>query len=130
MTASTEPTAEEAGGDAGLLANPVSGAPLDIDVTSVDGVAVVALRGTLDIATTPAFDQRIDALRRNGTTAIRVDLSDLSFIDSHGLGALLRAWRAVEPSEGSIEVVGPTHPNVVRVFAISGADDELRFTRT
>jgi anti-sigma B factor antagonist len=121
-------SAEGAGSVAGPLAGPPpTDAGLRIDVSEAGGVAAVSLYGALDIATVPTFDQRVDALRRDGHRAVRIDLRDLEFIDSHGLGALLRAWREWGAPDHAIEVVGPRHPQVVRVFAISGADDELRF---
>ena len=121
--------AEGTGSTAGPLAAPTrADAGLRIDVSQAGGVAAVSLHGALDIATVPTFDQRVDALRRDGHRAVRIDLRDLDFIDSHGLGALLRAWREWRAPDHAIEVVGPRHPQVVRVFAISGADDELRFT--
>ena len=110
-----------------LAAPPPTDAGLRIDVSEARGVAAVSLHGALDIATVPTFDQRVDALRRDGHRAVRIDLRGLDFIDSHGLGALLRAWREWGAPDHAIEVVGPRHPQVVRVFAISGADDELRF---
>ena len=121
---------EGAGPTAGPL--PVaSPAPsgLEVDVAADDSRASLMLRGTLDIATVPSFDQHVEALRRAGHRSLRIDLRGLGFIDSHGLGALLRVWREWTEPERSVDVVKPREPQVVRVFTISGTDDELRFAR-
>jgi anti-sigma B factor antagonist len=75
----------------GELAAP--GPAIAVTVTGeAPGVTTLGLRGEVDIATVGVLDQAIaDALRREGVTTVVLDLSELSFMDSSGLGALLRA---------------------------------------
>lgn len=97
------------------------------NVTTDDRAATVVVTGALDIASEPAFTQRIEALRREGHTTLRVDLSRLRFIDSRGLGALLRTWRDWVGDGSAVAFVAPIEPHVRRVLEISGVDDELPF---
>jgi anti-anti-sigma factor len=51
----------------------------------------VLVAGELDIATTPQLHAQLAHEQGNGATAIVLDLSDVTFMDSTGLHALLSA---------------------------------------
>lgn len=51
----------------------------------------VRLTGELDLATRPSLLTALDEAVATGTSTVVVDMRDLSFIDSTGIGALLRA---------------------------------------
>ena len=58
------------------------------------GRAVVTASGELDIATAPRLVEAVAVLGPPATTAIAIDLSALTFIDSSGINALRSAVRA------------------------------------
>jgi anti-anti-sigma factor len=75
-----------------LTPSPVpAGGPgiLEVSVERHDGVAVVVLRGPLDIYTTPGFRTRLEPLAGSASRLV-VDLTGVTILDSSGLGALLR----------------------------------------
>ena len=89
-----------------------------------DGV-VLALSGELDLAGAPELDQALSAVREAGT-ALTLDLTDLEFIDSSGLGVLVRFNNAAVASGYVYSVIaGP--PPVHRAFVLSGLDHALPF---
>jgi anti-anti-sigma factor len=53
----------------------------------------IAASGELDIATSPLLREACAREQRNGADVILVDLSDVTFMDSTGLHALLAACR-------------------------------------
>lgn len=85
-----------------------------------DGDTVVlALEGEADLATAPAVGERISEVLAAGPSALRIDLSDLAFIDSTAVGVLLRGRRAAESLDVPFDLVCPEGP-ARRVLALLG----------
>jgi anti-anti-sigma factor len=60
-----------------------------MSVTSLNGYAVLQLYGELDMLSAPDLSERIGSLSPD--RKLVVDLTDLTFIDSHGIRALMNA---------------------------------------
>jgi anti-anti-sigma factor len=99
--------------------------PFAIKVASAgDGSVRVEVQGELDLSTTPAFDQAVRQELDAGKTVV-VDLSQIAFIDSTGLNALITAMRASDSNGGTL-AVSPSLPDQVRrLFQITGLDAVL-----
>jgi len=84
------------------------------------GCAVVVATGEIDLYTAPALR---DALIRAGESSSRIviDLSDVTFLDSTGLGVMLGAFGRARTAERSVALVGPTDV-VKRVLHITRLD--------
>ena len=80
---------------------------LSIDVTSTpDGnVALFALGGSLDLATSPSLRAALLEAADRKDHEIVVDLSHIEFLDSTGLGALIGAHRRAAENGGSVRLV-------------------------
>ena len=92
--------------------------PLLIQVSQPsDGLYRVALAGEIDLACAPELAQAFAAF--SGTTYDRVvvDLSELSFIDSSGIKALIAAAKVIQ-AEGRVMTLVGAGPNVQRVLDI------------
>jgi anti-sigma B factor antagonist len=69
--------------------------------TRDDGVCVVQAAGDIDIAAAEEFFEVVrEVLSR--CTAVEVDLSDVTFIDSSGLGALVRMRKEADAKQVSL----------------------------
>lgn len=84
--------------------------PLTTSVLHDDGVALLALAGELDLATCPRLDVAVEGVLADGLTCVLVDLDALTFCDSTGLGALVRASRRVTTAGGSLVLAGARGP--------------------
>lgn len=91
------------------------------ETESRNGIARVALRGELDVASAHVLNDRLAPLEFDGVAAIVLDLRDVSFIDSSGLHALLNAWRRVN-SNGSRLLLMGIGPTARRLLAITGTE--------
>jgi anti-anti-sigma factor len=89
-----------------------------VDSYDVDGGHVVALRGELDVSTRHQLASH--AAGSPGALVV-FDLSQLTFIDSSGLGAVHAARQQAITRGGTLVVSRPT-PMVQRVFEITGLD--------
>jgi stage II sporulation protein AA (anti-sigma F factor antagonist) len=81
------------------------------------GRAVVAVSGELDITTAPQLVDAVAVLSPPATTAVAIDLSALTFIDSSGINALRTAVRAAG-SRGAGAIVASPSPRVLRVLEL------------
>jgi anti-anti-sigma factor len=89
----------------------------DFGITS-DGSRTFFLNGELDMATVPIMDLAIvDAVARGGP--ISMDLTGITFLDSTGLGAILKA--AKDLPSGCIVLHG-VQDGVSKVTALMGLD--------
>jgi len=93
-------------------------------VCSENGESVLLeVRGALDLATKPAFENFVAGLSRDRRDVI-VDVSRTTFMDSSGLGSLLRVHRTLA-RDGRRVTVLTNRPNDLRTFAITGLDRVL-----
>lgn len=90
------------------------------DVTPLSGeVEVCSPRGTLEAATAAEF--REEAASVCGSAHVVFDLSEVTFIDSCGLGALIGAIRRVREHGGRVVLCSPRAP-VTRLLRVVGMD--------
>lgn len=94
---------------------------LDIRFKREDDVCMIALKGEVDVYTSPAFKQRLVEAIDDGCDKIVVDLEGVDFIDSSGLGVLVSGLRRVSERSGFIKlVVGKEQ--ILKIFRITGLD--------
>jgi anti-sigma B factor antagonist len=85
--------------------------------------AVVAVSGEIDVATSPDLLAALED-ERSKHARLLVDLSDVTFIDSTGLGVMVHAKRAFD-REDSLRLV-VAQANVRKVFELTGLDGVLQ----
>jgi anti-sigma B factor antagonist len=91
----------------------------DLTVVDFGDVHIVSLSGELDIASADGLTDRLVEIA--GSTVV-VDLANLSFMDSSGIGALIRARQRMAVDGDSLLLSRP-QPNVFRVLEITGLAD-------
>ena len=91
---------------------------------TASGLRLVRPTGELDVYTVPRLQSFIDDLCREGVLDICLDLSQLRFIDSRGLGLLVGITKQVRDAGGQLVVAAPS-PAIERVFSISGIDQVI-----
>ena len=87
-------------------------------VHSRNGVASIALRGELDIATVPDLEGHLTPFERNGVSAIMLDMRELTFIDSVALHSIVRARQRAKTNGQRLILVG-TRPTARRLFELT-----------
>jgi anti-sigma B factor antagonist len=91
-------------------------------VEQATGSAVARLAGDLDIVTSEDVKGELAQLVDEGHSTLVLDLSDVGFVDSSGLGALVALHRHAE-SHGGKFTVRAVPPQVQRLFEITRLDD-------
>jgi anti-sigma B factor antagonist len=94
---------------------------LSIDLKTEDGgdTLVFRLRGSLDLATAPTVRAALSDATEKGSRHLLVDLSQLEFLDSTGLGVLIGAHRRAAERGGSLRLVVADGP-ISRLLNITG----------
>jgi anti-anti-sigma factor len=71
------------------------------------GWAVVRVSGEMDIATSPALRQQVHDAVADGRHSLVLDLSQVLFCDSSGVGVLIAARRLMRSCRGDLRLILP-----------------------
>ena len=98
---------------------------LNVKSNVSDGVGLVSVSGEVDVSNADVLREEIKKLLADESLAgISVDLGEVPYIDSTGIGVLVgAAHRATE--EGRQLVATNVQPNVARIFGMLGVDEIL-----
>ena len=94
---------------------------MTIDLTRCGSILVVKVHGELDLSTSPVFRDKIETelARDENIRHLVLDLEDVSFIDSSGLGAVLGRFKSISQRGGKMAGV-TVPPHLKKLFALSG----------
>jgi anti-anti-sigma factor len=95
-----------------------------VSILQIDGHIKVRVTGEIDLATSTELRQRLDSVLAAGTGDVDLDLSEVTFLDSCGLVALLHGRQALHDKHQRLRVRNPSKP-VLRVFELSGVLDMM-----
>ena len=98
---------------------------LDVRTEAHDDLVIVTLGGELDIYSAAGFRADLDAIDTTGATLV-VDLTDVTLLDSSGLGALVGLLKRARASRGRMGLVCPQR-RLRRVFEVTGLRREFVF---
>lgn len=102
---------------------------MDIKVEALtEGTSLVRVSGELDIYTAPRLREQLLWLTdqsASGAARVLLDLNDVTFIDSTGLGAIVGAHRRFTQRGGTLELVCGPSP-VHRLLTITRLDQVFR----
>jgi anti-sigma B factor antagonist len=82
--------------------------------------ATLTVSGEIDVATSPQLRHELRAAIEHRPGSVIVDLHQVSFIDSSGLGVLVGALRQLREQGGSGLVLRGMQESVRRLFDITG----------
>lgn len=93
---------------------------LSIDFKAENGGGrVFRFRGSMDIATSPAARGALSEAIDGGANNLIVDMRQLEFLDSTGLGVLIGAHRRAAEKGGSLRIIVSDGP-ILRLLNITG----------
>ena len=91
---------------------------LDLEVTERDGRTVVTVHGEVDLATSPQLRDSLAGIV-DERASIVVDLDDVGFIDSTGIGVLVGGLKRARAHGGDLSLVC-TQRRILKVLEITG----------
>ena len=88
-----------------------------------DAYSVVAVRGEMDLHTSPKVQSAIErASDNNGVAAVVVDMSGVAFMDSTALSTLVRSKDTLGRKDVALRLAAPSDA-VARIFSVTGFQD-------
>jgi anti-anti-sigma factor len=97
-----------------------------VEINTDGGDVTVALRGELDVLTAPFLWERMEPALAGLTGKLVLDFAELSFIDSMGLGVIVRAQSRLRGESPERQVViRHANAHARKVFEITGLDRVL-----
>lgn len=96
-----------------------------ITTTSNTQVVTVVVVGEVDISNATQLSAAGLSALESGAAELVIDLTAVTFMDSTGLGRLVRVLRAARPTPVQLLV---THPHVLRLFEVTGLAGAFRVT--
>ena len=95
---------------------------------TTDGILRAVLSGEIDHHLAGDLRARIDdAIRREKPTALLLDFTDVTFMDSSGIGLVMGRYRLMREWGGETEITG-ANPSICKVMKLAGLDKLARFS--
>ncbi len=92
-------------------------------------ILIVEVAGEVDMATAPQLAEAVEGAS-DPCRRVVVDLSEVTFLDSSGLNALVTSRRSLAARDVDLRVISPTDHVVRRVFEIAQLTEELGVVET
>ncbi|TSB45853.1 STAS domain-containing protein [Alkalicoccobacillus porphyridii] len=97
---------------------------LDIQVEENGNQKNVLLSGEIDTYTAPKLREALIPLAEASGSQLIIDLSEVQYIDSTGLGIFVGVLKATDTNGGSLTLTGMTE-RIKRLFVITGLDEVI-----
>jgi anti-sigma B factor antagonist len=95
----------------------------------IDGVALVTVRGEIDLASSSELRTCLHGLCASDSTAVAVDLRGVTFLDSSALGVLVGALRRCRENERDFRLIIDS-PRLLKIFDITGLTSVFEISET
>jgi anti-sigma B factor antagonist len=80
---------------------------MDIQVESLDDRRIVRIKGKVTFEYCPSLQSRLDNLAEKGVREVVIDFRDVPFIDSSGVGEVLRLFKRMREIGGDVTLINP-----------------------
>jgi anti-sigma B factor antagonist len=97
----------------------VTAIDLSLGSRTVSGWTVVDVKGEVDLFTAPKLREHVVGLVEKDQLRIAVNLADVEFMDSTGLGVLVGVLRRLKERDGELALLAP-QASVLRVLTVTG----------
>jgi anti-sigma B factor antagonist len=102
---------------------------LDLESTRRGTTSVLTLRGEVDVYTAPRLRQAIVDLVDAGSPLVVVDMANVDFLDSTGLGVLVEGLKRARARSSDLAIVA-TQDKILKIFDITGLNKAFAIHRT
>ncbi|CEG25368.1 anti-sigma factor antagonist [Bacillus sp. B-jedd] len=93
-----------------------------LDVNESNEFVEIYVNGEIDAYTAPKLREAVFPLSEKDGVKMVIDLSEVSYMDSTGLGVIVGVFKAVRSHNGEFKLVGLSD-RLIRLFEITGLAD-------
>ena len=94
---------------------------IDSKLNNENGFWDVSLQGELDVSTADKLKAHLHNLADEKILDMKINLENLDYIDSTGLGAMIGVLKKLKTDNKEIYIINPKS-NVKKIFTITGLD--------
>ena len=80
---------------------------MDIQVESRRDRRIIRIRGSINFENCPSLQNRLDSVLDDEVRTLMIDFKNVSFIDSSGIGEVLRLFRRMRDRGGELILMNP-----------------------
>ncbi|MBL8993564.1 MAG: STAS domain-containing protein [Spirochaetia bacterium] len=91
---------------------------MEIKTRTVDGVVILDIDGEIDLYNAPEIKDTIKAQMDGGHKKIIINLENVSYIDSSGIGALISSLSNLKKIGGGLKIIN-VYDSVRKVFELT-----------
>ncbi|MCM3116136.1 anti-sigma factor antagonist [Neobacillus sp. MER 74] len=102
---------------------------ITIDKQQRDEEIVVLVAGEIDAYTAPKLREELLALAEEGNKSITVNLQDVSYLDSTGLGVFVGLFKQLKEKGGELKLI-QLSDRLKRLFEITGLSKVMNISAT
>lgn len=102
---------------------------INISVEERSEEYVITMSGELDVYTAPELQNVLDPVRQDGTHHVRIDVTDVSYMDSTGLGIFVGTLKDLNKHDKELRVTGASN-RILRLFEITGLRDLMHINES
>lgn len=95
---------------------------LQVKLLEQDSVQCFKIVGEIDAFTAPVLRERLSAVENIDNLQAVLDLSDVEYMDSTGLGVFVGFYKAVKENGGHVKITG-LNRRLSRLFEITGLSE-------
>jgi anti-sigma B factor antagonist len=105
---------------------------VDIDIRQSGNICALRLKGALKAESVLEFDAALESALAGGFIYLILDLQEMPFIDSSGIGAVVNALRLTRQSGGDTKLVNPSSfasktfkmVGILSLFSVFSSEEE------
>lgn len=102
---------------------------IEIDIEDATGYHILRAVGDFDVYTVGTLRDSIGTMIEEGKTVVVVDLDEVPFMDSSGLGALMGGVRRLREAGGDLAIACTREPHL-KLFDITGFGEGVSIAPT
>ena len=102
---------------------------LEINLTENVGQSILSVSGEIDAYTAPKLKDSLTPLMLNKGQVVIVDLEEVNYMDSTGLGVFISALKSAKEYESQLKIVN-IQERVYRLFQITGLHEIMDLKAT
>jgi len=92
---------------------------LTLETREQDGHTLVSVGGEIDVYTAPRLRDKITELVNAGHHSLIIDMENVDFLDSTGLGVLVGGLKKIRAQDGTMSLIC-SQDRLLKIFKITG----------